>query len=143
MSIDPGFSNGCKCAIIACDGSPLDTFRVFLNQERKMTETISRKIDQFQIEKICIGDGCGNADAERVIGQLIESRKKVNTEFCRIREAGASVYSCSKIGCEDLPNSEPGERGAITLARRIINPIGELVKVIPESMGIGKDLIVK
>ena len=110
-----------------------------MNQERRMAETISRKIDKFQIEKICIGDGCGNADAERVIGQLIESRKNSRVEFCRIREAGASVYSCSKIGCEDLPNSEPGERGAITLARRIINPIGELVKVNPESMGIGRD----
>ena len=103
-----------------------------------MSETLRRKIEKFKVEKICIGDGCGNADAERVIGQLLDCRNYGNVEFCRIREAGASVYSCSKIGIDDLPDSEPGERGAITLGRRIINPIGELVKVNPESMGIGK-----
>jgi len=71
------------------------------------------------------------------VAELIASSKS-NINFCRVREAGVSVYSCSPVASEDLPNYEPGERSAISLGRRVLNPVGELVKVAPESLGIGQ-----
>ena len=136
MSIDPGFSNGCKCAIVSGNGKILDTFKVNLRSERRMIETLNEKLSEFNVHKICVGDGCGNHEAEIIVSKVVKKSK--NVTFCRIREAGASVYSCSEIGIADLPNRSPTERGAITLARRIINPLQELVKVEPKSLGIGQ-----
>jgi len=92
-----------------------------------MAKTLHGKIEKFKIEKIGIGDGKGGYDTEKIISEIIEY--KPETEFCRIREAGASVYSASEVAAADLPGRSPAECGAITLARRLINPIGEFVKV--------------
>ena len=121
MSIDPGFSNGCKCAIVSGNGKILDTFKVNLRSEQRMIATLNDKLSEFNVQRICVGDGCGNHEAEVIVSKVIKNSK--NITFCRIREAGASVYSCSEIGITDLPNRSPAERGAITLARRIINPL--------------------
>ena len=136
MSIDPGFANGCKCAIVKSTGKVLDTFKVNLRNEASFTRTVQDKLIDFRVEKVCVGDGCGSKEAEELVGQVLSRTN--NVTMCRIREAGASVYSCSPVGIRDLPDCSPGERGAITLARRVINPLQELVKVEPRSLGIGQ-----
>ena len=136
LAVDPGFSNGCKCAIVNRTGEVLDTFVVNLRNSSQMKKTLSQKVEKFKVDKICVGDGCGNHEAEVIISDVVLETQ--NTTFCRIRESGASVYSCSEIGEKDLPGRSPAERGAITLARRIVNPLQEFVKVDPKSLGVGQ-----
>ena len=94
-----------------------------------MTDVLSQKVAEFSIEKITIGDGKGGAEAESIISSIIKNLPEpCRVEFCRMREAGASIYSASEVAADDLPGRTPAECGAITLARRLINPIGEFVK---------------
>lgn len=139
LAIDPGFTNGCKCAVIDIHGDPKETFILYLNRRSEMKRKLESIIQTYHIDLIGIGDGKGCRETEKLVAELIQNSKYTSkTHFCRVREAGVSIYSCSPIGLEDLPKYEPGERSAISLGRRVLNPVGELVKVSPEHLGIGQ-----
>ena len=141
IAIDPGFANGCKCAVIDKQGKPLKFRKLFLRKKDDFMRTLEGFIADFSVDIIGVGDGQGSREAEAIVASLVsklEQRGNSNIKFCTVREAGVSVYSCSPIAAKEFPDLEPAERSAISLARRLLDPMTELVKVSPENLGVGQ-----
>ena len=119
LAIDPGFKNGCKCAVIDKHGKPLKFRKVFLFKKEDFTRTLEMLIDEFKVDIIGVGDGQGSRDAETLVASLIaklHDQGNSSIRFCTVREAGVSVYSCGEVAAKEFPDLPPEERSAISLA---------------------------
>jgi len=139
LGIDPGIRTGCKIAVVDETGRVLATTTIYphapKNQTAESLETISDLIHSHSITLIAIGNGTASRETERLISELTSSM--LDTKYTIVSEAGASVYSASDLARSELPNMDVSMRGAVSIARRIQDPLAELVKIDPKSIGVG------
>lgn len=145
LAIDPGFRTGCKIVVLSAQGDLLHHTVVFLNT-KQATETLGVLIQQYQIEAIAIGNGTASRESEQMVRVVVEAMErggeKVNKQSVPqvfvVSESGASVYSASKTAREEFPNEDVTVRGAVSIGRRLMDPLAELVKIDPKSIGVGQ-----
>ena len=136
---DPAYRTGCKLAIIDKTGKVLDTALIYpIEPQNKVMESIifvRRLIDEYDINVIAIGNGTASRESEEIVARIIQN---TNVEYIIVNEAGASVYSVSEVASKEFPDYTEGERSAISIARRLQDPLAELVKIDPKSIGVGQ-----
>ena len=141
LAVDPGFRTGCKVVVLSAQGDLLHHTVVMLNNKQSI-ETLQRLVHQYQIEAIAIGNGTASREAEQMVRVAIEVKgdKAIRREVqvFVVSESGASVYSASKIAREEFPNEDVTVRGAVSIGRRLMDPLAELVKIDPKSIGVGQ-----
>jgi uncharacterized protein len=139
MGIDPGYRTGCKVAIVDPTGKVLDTVTIFPHQPQKhwdrAQEVLSSAIQAARVQVVAIGNGTASRETEQLVAALISDLSHV--QYVIVSEAGASVYSASKLAREELPDLDVSMRGAVSIARRLQDPLAELVKIDPRSIGVG------
>ncbi|MFQ8703357.1 MAG: Tex family protein, partial [Eisenbergiella sp.] len=138
---DPAFRTGCKLAVVDATGKVLDTKVIYptapQNKVEESKKELKRLIDKYDISLISVGNGTASRESEQVIVELIKELKKP-VQYVIVNEAGASVYSASKLATEEFPNFDVGQRSAASIARRLQDPLAELVKIDPKSIGVGQ-----
>lgn len=136
---DPAFRTGCKLAIIDETGKVLDTSLIYptepQNKVDESIKTVRELIEKYDINVIAIGNGTASRESEEIVAQIIRG---TNVEYIIVNEAGASVYSASKLADDEFPEFSEGERSAVSIARRLQDPLAELVKIDPKSIGVGQ-----
>lgn len=138
---DPAFRTGCKLAVVDPTGKVLDTKVIYPTApQNKVTEAkaeLKRLIKKYGVSLISVGNGTASRESEQVIVELI---RELDTpvQYVIVSEAGASVYSASKLATEEFPNFDVGQRSAASIARRLQDPLAELVKIDPKSIGVGQ-----
>lgn len=136
---DPAFRTGCKLAVIDKTGKVLTTSLIYPTEpQNKIEESkkiINDLIKEYNVDVIAIGNGTASRESEEIVADII---KGTNVEYIIVNEAGASVYSASELASEEFPNYNEGERSAISIARRLQDPLAELVKIEPKSIGVGQ-----
>ncbi len=138
---DPAFRTGCKLAVVDATGKVLDTKVIYptapQNKVEEAKKELKRIISKYNVSLISVGNGTASRESEQVIVELI---KELNTplQYVIVNEAGASVYSASKLATEEFPNFDVGQRSAASIARRLQDPLAELVKIDPKSIGVGQ-----
>ena len=141
MGLDPGYRTGCKMAIIDATGQVLDHGVLYITLDdkakAKSAEKILHYIKRYSVNLISIGNGTASYETEEFVAQLINEHN-LNVHYLITNEAGASVYSASKLAIEELPDYDVTIRGAISIARRIQDPLAELVKIEPKAIGVGQ-----
>lgn len=138
---DPAYRTGCKIAVIDKTGKVLDTATIYPTKPQNRIEE-SRKIildliEKHQVDVIAIGNGTASRESEQIVADILKSCKR-EVHSIIVNEAGASVYSASKLGTEEFPNMNVSLRGAVSIARRLADPLAELVKISPEHIGVGQ-----
>lgn len=138
---DPAFRTGCKLAVVDETGKVLDTIVVYPTEpQNKVTETkkiVRGLIDKYKVSLISVGNGTASRESELVIVDMLKEINKP-VQYIIVNEAGASVYSASKLATEEFPNFDVGQRSAVSIARRLQDPLAELVKIEPKSIGVGQ-----
>lgn len=138
---DPAFRTGCKLAVVDETGKVLDTIVVYPTQpQNKVAQTkqiVKGLIDKYNISLISVGNGTASRESELVIVDMLKEINKP-VQYIIVNEAGASVYSASKLATEEFPNFDVGQRSAVSIARRLQDPLAELVKIEPKSIGVGQ-----
>lgn len=138
---DPAFRTGCKLAVVDATGKVLDTVVIYptapQSKVAEAKEVLKKLIEQYQITLISVGNGTASRESEMVIVELLKELKKP-VQYVIVNEAGASVYSASKLATEEFPNFDVGQRSAVSIARRLQDPLAELVKIDPKSIGVGQ-----
>ena len=140
---DPAFRTGCKLAVVDPTGKVLKTDVVYPTQPTTQAKiaaakkTVSDMIDRYHIDLISLGNGTASRESEAVIAQMLEETGK-NVRYCIVNEAGASVYSASELGTKEFPKLDVGGRSAASIARRLQDPLAELVKIDPSAIGVGQ-----
>lgn len=141
LALDPGFRTGCKTVILSAQGDLLHHTVVFVNNVAS-TKTIQQLIAQYQIEAIAIGNGTASRECEQMVRVSLEAKgdEAIRREVpvFVVSESGASVYSASKIAREEFPDEDVTVRGAVSIGRRLMDPLAELVKIDPKSIGVGQ-----
>ena len=141
LGVDPAYRTGCKLAVVDQTGKVLHIDKVFITLPKdnydKDIKTLLDIISKYKIEIIAIGNGTASRESEAFIAKLIQEHH-LNVEFAIISEAGASVYSASKLATEEFPNFDVGQRSATSMARRLQDPLAELVKIEPKAIGVGQ-----
>ena len=141
LALDPGFRTGCKTVILSAQGDLLHHTVVFVNNVAS-TKTIQQLIAQHQIEAIAIGNGTASRECEQMVRVALEAKgdEAIRREVpvFVVSESGASVYSASKIAREEFPDEDVTVRGAVSIGRRLMDPLAELVKIDPKSIGVGQ-----
>ena len=138
---DPAFRTGCKLAVVDETGKVLDTKVIFptapQNKVEEAKAELKKLIKKYHVSLISVGNGTASRESEQVIVELI---KELDTpvQYVIVNEAGASVYSASKLATEEFPNFDVGQRSAASIARRLQDPLAELVKIDPKSIGVGQ-----
>ena len=143
MGLDPGYRTGCKMVVINKDGFYETNDVLYLVEEmhnqRQLDEAkkkILNYIDKYGVDIIAIGNGTASRETESFVAKIIKEAKR-QVSYLIVNEAGASVYSASKLAIEEFPELDVTARGAISIARRIQDPMTELVKIDPKSIGVG------
>ena len=134
LALDPGFRTGCKLVVLSAQGDLLHHTVIFLNT-KQATTTLQTLIHQYQIEAIAIGNGTASRESEQMVRVAIE---KNSPQVFVVSESGASVYSASKTAREEFPDEDVTVRGAVSIGRRLMDPLAELVKIDPKSIGVGQ-----
>ena len=138
---DPAFRTGCKLAVVDPTGKVLDTTVIYptapQNKVDEAKRVVKKLIDQYDISLISVGNGTASRESEQIIAEMLKEIKKP-VQYVIVNEAGASVYSASKLATEEFPNFDVGQRSATSIARRIQDPLAELVKIDPQSIGVGQ-----
>ena len=138
---DPAFRTGCKLAVVDATGKVLDTVVIYPTEPQKKIaeakQVLKKLIDKYGITLISLGNGTASRESEMVIVELLKEIKQ-DVKYVIVNEAGASVYSASKLATEEFPNFDVGQRSAASIARRIQDPLAELVKIDPKSIGVGQ-----
>ena len=138
---DPAFRTGCKLAVVDATGKVLDTKVIYptapQNKVEEAKKELKKLIDKYDISLISVGNGTASRESEQVIVDLIKELKKP-VQYVIVNEAGASVYSASKLATEEFPQFDVGQRSAASIARRLQDPLSELVKIDPKSIGVGQ-----
>jgi uncharacterized protein len=141
IGIDPGLRTGCKCVAIDATGKYLDTITIYPDQGAEKTQqaqiALAKFIEKHQPQAIAVGNGTAGRETEAFVKKLLALMKK-NISVVSVSESGASVYSASEIAREEFPDLDLTIRGAISIARRLQDPLAELVKTDPKSIGVGQ-----
>ncbi|QEY23848.1 Tex family protein [Neisseria animalis] len=138
LGLDPGYRNGVKCAVVDDTGKLLDTVIVYLHQENQMLATLARLIKQHGVKLIAIGNGTASRETDKLAGELIKGLSETDLHKIVVSEAGASIYSASEPAAKEFPDLDVSLRGAVSIARRLQDPLAELVKIDPKSIGVGQ-----
>ena len=141
MGLDPGYRMGCKVAVVDGTGRVLDTAVVYpthgKRQKEEAIETLSKLVRKYRVEHIAIGNGTASRETEQMTVELIH-RLGGNLRYMIVNEAGASVYSASQLAAEEFPQFDVNLRSAVSIARRLQDPLAELVKIDPKAIGVGQ-----
>lgn len=138
---DPAFRTGCKLAVVDATGKVLDTVVIYptapQNKVEEAKKTVKNLIKKYGITLISIGNGTASRESEQIVVELLKEIKEP-VQYVITNEAGASVYSASKLATEEFPNFDVGQRSAASIARRVQDPLSELVKIEPKAIGVGQ-----
>ncbi|MBQ5661117.1 MAG: RNA-binding transcriptional accessory protein [Lachnospiraceae bacterium] len=138
---DPAFRTGCKLAVVDATGKVLDTVVIYptapQNKVADAKKVLKKLIDKYQISLISVGNGTASRESEQIIAEFLKEIPN-HVQYIIVNEAGASVYSASKLATEEFPNFDVGQRSAVSIARRLQDPLAELVKIDPKSIGVGQ-----
>ncbi len=138
---DPAFRTGCKLAVVDATGKVLDTTVIYPTEPQNKVEqakkVVKELIAKYGITLISVGNGTASRESERIIVDMLKEIDKT-VQYVIVNEAGASVYSASKLATEEFPNFDVGQRSATSIARRLQDPLAELVKIDPKSIGVGQ-----
>lgn len=138
---DPAFRTGCKLAVVDGTGKVLDTVVIYptapQNKVEEAKKTVTALIKKYGITLISVGNGTASRESEMIIVEMLKELHG-NVQYIIVNEAGASVYSASKLATEEFPNFDVGQRSAASIARRLQDPLAELVKIDPKSIGVGQ-----
>ena len=141
LGFDPAFRTGCKLAVIDQTGKKLEIAVIYPhephNKYEESKKTVLDLVNKYKIQIIAIGNGTASRESEQFIAKVIKE-EKLNIEYIIVSEAGASVYSASKLAIEEFPDLTVEKRSAISIGRRLQDPLSELVKITPESIGVGQ-----
>lgn len=144
LGFDPGFVNGCKLAVIDKNGTYLTStvIKPFMTSNKEEAISKSKKIvldliQKYQVDIIAIGNGTASRESEKFCADLIRENH-LNCKYVIVSEAGASIYSTEKVAMEEFPNLSPNERSAVSIGRRLQDPLSELVKIPPDGIGVGQ-----
>ena len=141
MGLDPGYRTGCKMAIIDAQGNVLDYGAYYLTNSEKLKQEaqkkLAEKIRKFNVTLLSIGNGTASYETEQFASKMIEE-EKLDCHYIITNEAGASVYSASKLASDELPDLDVTIRGTVSIARRVQDPLAESVKIDPKSIGVGQ-----
>ena len=144
LALDPGFANGCKIACLDAQGNLLHHEIIYphppRNQVRQATEALQRMINTYKIEAIAIGNGTASRESETFISNILQNSANNFGNILKyvVSEDGASIYSASPVAREEFPDEDVTTRGAISIGRRLMDPLAELVKIDPKSIGVGQ-----
>ena len=144
LALDPGFANGCKIACLDAQGNLLHHEVIYphppRNQVRQATEALQRMINAYKIEAIAIGNGTASRESETFISNILQNSANNFGNILKyvVSEDGASIYSASPVAREEFPDEDVTTRGAISIGRRLMDPLAELVKIDPKSIGVGQ-----
>ena len=136
LALDPGFRTGCKVVVLSAQGDLLHHTVVFLNT-MQATQTLQELLHIYKVQAIAIGNGTASRETEQMVRHAIEPIDEKPQVFV-VSESGASVYSASKLGREEFPDEDVTVRGAVSIGRRLMDPLAELVKIDPKSIGVGQ-----
>ena len=138
---DPAFRTGCKLAVVDATGKVLDTKVIYptapQNKVEESKAELKKLIKKYNVDLISVGNGTASRESEQVIVELLKELDRP-VQYVIVNEAGASVYSASKLATEEFPNFDVGQRSAASMARRLQDPLAELVKIDPKSIGVGQ-----
>ncbi|MBQ9437699.1 MAG: RNA-binding transcriptional accessory protein [Lachnospiraceae bacterium] len=138
---DPAFRTGCKLAVVDETGKVLDTTVIFPTAPQNRVEEAKKVLkglcEKYHVALISLGNGTASRESEKVIAEFLKE-EKLSTRYAIVNEAGASVYSASALATEEFPNFDVGQRSAASIARRLQDPLAELVKIDPKSIGVGQ-----
>lgn len=141
LGLDPGYRTGCKAAVIDASGKLLATDTLYITGSKHQQEQAEQKflalLQQNKVTLVAIGNGTASYETEQFTSQMIE-KHNLNIAYLIVSEAGASVYSASKLAREELPQLDVSLRGAVSIARRVQDPLAELVKIEPKAIGVGQ-----
>ncbi|MEH2076948.1 MAG: Tex family protein [Nostoc sp.] len=141
LAIDPGFRTGCKVAVLDQTGKFLEYQAVFphqaAEQRMKAAQTVKNLIEKYKIELIAIGNGTASRETEEFVTQVLQTTERKPVKVM-VNESGASIYSASSVALEEFPDLDITVRGAISIGRRLQDPLAELVKIDPKSIGVGQ-----
>lgn len=142
LGIDPGFRTGCKIAVVDPTGKPIEVNQTIYPHEPKndiagAKKTLLELIAKYKVAIIAIGNGTASRETESLVAQVIAAVREPKPAYIMVSEAGASVYSASEIARQEFPNLDLTQRGNISIARRLQDPLAELVKIDPKSIGVG------
>ncbi len=141
LAVDPGFRTGCKVAVLDQTGKFLEYQAVFphqaAEQRAKAAQTVKNLIEKYKIELIAIGNGTASRETEEFVTQVLQTLERKPVKVM-VNESGASIYSASKVALEEFPDLDITVRGAISIGRRLQDPLAELVKIDPKSIGVGQ-----
>ncbi|MFN2235926.1 MAG: helix-hairpin-helix domain-containing protein, partial [Anaerolineales bacterium] len=141
MGIDPGFRTGCKVCIVDPTGKVLDTATIYPHPPQKLAtkaiDTLTFLINKYTVTLIAIGNGTASRETEQLVANLLANAQNPNLHYLIVTESGASVYSASPLAGSELPDMDVSMRGAVSIARRVQDPLAEFVKIDPKSIGIG------
>lgn len=142
MGLDPGFRTGCKVAVVDGNGAFLDKATIYPTVPKRdvagAVATMRRLIDAHGVKLIAIGNGTASRETEQVVADMIRSSGMSDLHYAIVNESGASIYSASELGAKEFPELDVTIRGAISIARRIQDPLAELVKIEPKHIGVGQ-----
>lgn len=142
LGLDPGLRTGCKLAIVDATGKLLQTATIFphapQNHWDKSIRTLVNLCQQFKVELIAIGNGTGSRESDKLIADVITKLENLKPQKVMVSEAGASVYSASEFAANEFPALDVSLRGAVSIARRLQDPMAELVKIDPKAIGVGQ-----
>ena len=141
LALDPAYRTGCKIAVIDATGKPLETAVVYPTPPQNKTVEAEKKllglIEKYGVDLVSIGNGTASRESELFVAEMLKKTKR-NVQYIIANEAGASVYSASKLGAEEFPEYDVSLRSAVSIGRRIQDPLAELVKIDPKSIGVGQ-----
>ena len=141
LALDPAYRTGCKIAVIDTTGKPLETTVVYPTPPQNKTAEAEKKllalIEKYGVDLISIGNGTASRESELFVAEMLKKTKR-RVQYIIANEAGASVYSASKLGAEEFPDYDVSLRSAVSIGRRIQDPLAELVKIYPKSIGVGQ-----
>ncbi|HQE93838.1 MAG TPA: Tex family protein [Anaerolineae bacterium] len=137
LGIDPGYRTGCKVAVVDPTGKVLDTCTLYPDRDKAQAKaTLRRLVQQHGVTVIDIGNGTAGRETEMLVADLL-NEAELKVKYTIVNEAGASVYSASKLARQELPDLDVSLRGAVSIARRLQDPLAELVKIDPQAIGVG------
>ncbi|ATO31156.1 RNA-binding protein [Mycoplasmopsis bovirhinis] len=142
LSIDPGFKNGCKIAVLNKNGDLLEVAKIYPTEPRKeilkAQKIVLELIKKHNVDIIVIGNGTASRETEKFISDLIKEYKLTNLKYTIVSEVGASIYSASQVAIDEFPELSVEERSAVNIGRKFLYPLNEYVKIDPKSIGVGQ-----